>query len=98
MLFAATKGAVFAVVVLVITMLFGATATWWCVLVPLMGFRDGVPVRGDRADRDELREDDPELLVLHDGGDHAASSSPARFSRSSGSTTGRSTRLRWRCR
>ena len=38
MLFCATKGAVFATVVLLITMVFGVRPTGWCVLVPVIGF------------------------------------------------------------
>lgn len=38
LLFAGTKGAAFAVIVLLITLAFGAQATWWCVLVPVIGF------------------------------------------------------------
>jgi lipooligosaccharide transport system permease protein len=38
LLFAASKGAVFATVVLLVTMLLGAQPTAWCVLVPLVGF------------------------------------------------------------
>lgn len=37
MLFAATKGAVFTVVVLLITMPFGVWPTWWCLLLPVVG-------------------------------------------------------------
>jgi lipooligosaccharide transport system permease protein len=37
MLFAATKGAVFSTVVLLVTMAFGARPTAWCVLVPAVG-------------------------------------------------------------
>jgi len=38
MLFCATKGAVFSSVVLLVTMVFGVRPTWWCLLVPLIGF------------------------------------------------------------
>ncbi len=38
MLFAATKGAVYAAIVLLITMLFGVRPTVWCLLVPVVGF------------------------------------------------------------
>jgi lipooligosaccharide transport system permease protein len=37
LLFCATKGAVFATIVLIVTMFFGITITPWCVLVPLVG-------------------------------------------------------------
>ena len=38
LLFVATKGAVFATVVLLVTAAFGARPTWWCLLVPAVGF------------------------------------------------------------
>ncbi|MCK4343250.1 MAG: ABC transporter permease [Phycisphaerae bacterium] len=38
MIFSASKGAVFSAVVLLITILFGARPTWWCLLVPVIGF------------------------------------------------------------
>jgi lipooligosaccharide transport system permease protein len=38
LLFAATKGAVYASVVVLVTMLFGVHVTWWCLLVPVVGF------------------------------------------------------------
>lgn len=38
MLFAATKGAVFSTIVLLLTMAFGVRPPAWCVLVPLVGF------------------------------------------------------------
>lgn len=38
MLFAATKGAVYSSVVLLITMVFGVRPTVWCLMVPLIGF------------------------------------------------------------
>jgi len=38
MLFSATKGAVFASVVLLITLLFGVRPTVWCLFVPVIGF------------------------------------------------------------
>lgn len=41
MLFAATKGAVFATVVVLVTLVFGVRPTAWCVLVPVLGFVTG---------------------------------------------------------
>ncbi len=41
MLFSATKGAVFASVVVLVTLPFGAQPTWWCLLVPVVGFVTG---------------------------------------------------------
>jgi lipooligosaccharide transport system permease protein len=38
MLFAATKGAVFSTVVLLVTLAFGVRPTAWCLLVPIIGF------------------------------------------------------------
>jgi lipooligosaccharide transport system permease protein len=38
MLFCATKGSVFSLVVLLVTMAFGVRPTVWCVLVPVVGF------------------------------------------------------------
>lgn len=38
LIFAASKGAVFATIVLIVTSLFGARPTWWCLLVPVVGF------------------------------------------------------------
>ncbi len=38
LLFVATKGAVFATIVLLVTILFGVRPTGWCVLVPVIGF------------------------------------------------------------
>jgi len=38
LLFCATKGAVFSTVVMLVTILFGAQPTAWCVLVPAIGF------------------------------------------------------------
>jgi len=38
MLFSATKGAVFTTVVLLVTLLFGVRPTWWCLLLPVLGF------------------------------------------------------------
>ncbi len=37
-LFAASKGAVFSTVVLLITMIFGVRPSWWCLLIPVVGF------------------------------------------------------------
>lgn len=37
LLFCATKGAVYATIVLLITMAFGVRPTWWCLLVPVVG-------------------------------------------------------------
>ena len=37
MVFAATKGSVFATIVLLVTMAFGVRPTWWCLLVPVVG-------------------------------------------------------------
>lgn len=38
MLFCASKGALFTAIVLVVTMAFGVRPTWWCVLLPVVGF------------------------------------------------------------
>ncbi len=41
MLFSATKGAVFSSVVVLVTLIFGVRPTWWCLLVPVIGFATG---------------------------------------------------------
>lgn len=41
LLFAATKGAVFSTVVVLVTLIFGVRPTAWCVLVPVLGFVTG---------------------------------------------------------
>jgi lipooligosaccharide transport system permease protein len=41
LLFCGTKGGAFAAVVLLVTLLFGVQVTWWCLLVPLIGFATG---------------------------------------------------------